>query len=60
MAALFIQHLLNDGGTTAGKAFQAAIKQYLNDRGVGHLDGGDRRAVAPYTFSASPITASHL
>ena len=54
MAALFIQHLLNDGNTTAGKAYQSAVKQYLNDRGVGNLDGGDRRAVAPYTFFGIP------
>jgi hypothetical protein len=52
--SLFIQHLLNDGGTTAGKAFQAAVKQYLNDRGVGSLDGGDRRAISILTFYGFP------
>lgn len=52
--SLFIQHLLNDGGTTAGKAFQSAVKQYLNDRGVGHLDGGDRRAISIMTFYGIP------
>jgi hypothetical protein len=52
--ALFIQHLLNDGGTTAGKAFQSAIKQYENDRGVGMLDGGDRRAISILTFYGIP------
>ena len=52
--ALFIQHILNDGGTTAGKAFQAAVKQYENDRGVGLLDGGDRRAISILTFYGIP------
>jgi hypothetical protein len=52
--SLFIQHLLNDGGTTAGKAFQAAVKQYENDRGVGSLDGGDRRALSIMTFYGIP------
>lgn len=52
--SLFISHLLNDGGTTSGKAFQAAVKQYLNDRGVGSLDGGDRRAISIMTFYGFP------
>jgi hypothetical protein len=52
--SLFIDHLLNDGGTTSGKAFQAAVKQYLNDRGVGSLDGGDRRAISILTFYGFP------
>ena len=59
VTALFIQHLMKDGFTTAGKAFTAAVNEYINERGkdaLGNslLDGGDRRAISIFTFYGIP------
>jgi hypothetical protein len=52
--ALFIKHLMKDGSTTAGKAFNAALNEYVNDRGVGMLDTADRRVLSIFTLYGIP------
>ena len=52
LASLFIDRLLNNGLTTAGKAFQAATNQYMTERGS--LTTADRRVISIATFYGIP------
>jgi hypothetical protein len=53
VTTLFLDRLLNSGFTTAGKAFQQAVTQYVSE--IGSLaDGGARRAISIATLFGIP------
>ncbi|MBX7236444.1 MAG: hypothetical protein K1X65_18815 [Caldilineales bacterium] len=55
LAALFIRQLLHGGYRTAGRAWLAAVDDYLAAAGPGALnDGGHRRVLATTTFYGFP------
>jgi hypothetical protein len=52
LASSFVDHLLNDGMNTAGKAFLAAVSQYMAERPA--ISTADRRVLAIATFYGIP------